>query len=102
MEKLTKNLPVYIADYAVLAGLPVADAKIFVETLLLDPTKIASVPGVTPAILAAATKGSQWAYAESLKYVWYTSIAFGLLSMIAVAFLPSTLKYQTNRVAVAL
>ena len=85
-----------------MAGLPLADAKIFVETLLLEPTKIASVPGVTPAILAAATKGSQWAYAESLKYVWYTSIAFGVLSMIAAACLPSTRKYQTNRIAVTL
>ena len=25
---------------------------------------------VTPGIIAAAVKGSQWAYSESLKYVW--------------------------------
>lgn len=102
VTKLATRLPAYVAEYAVEAGLPLTEAKLFVETLLLDPTKALSVPGVTPKILAAAQYGSRWAYADSLKYVWYTSIAFGLCSMVCCALLPSTRKYQTNRVAVAL
>ena len=102
VQKLTPRLPTSIATYAIKAGLPPASAEAFVGTLLTDPTKIMSIPGVTAKVLAAATYGSQWAYAESLKYVWYTSIAFGICAIICVAFLPSTAKYQTNRVAVML
>ncbi|KAF2099119.1 MFS general substrate transporter [Rhizodiscina lignyota] len=101
-EKLKARLPIYVGQYAVQAGLSLANAKIFVETYLLDPTDITKIPGVTPQILAAAMKGSQWAYAESLRYVWWTSIAFGVLSMACAAMLPNTKKFQTNRVAVAL
>ncbi len=102
VQKLTPSLPAYVAEYAIKAGLPVSSAKVFVETLFTDPTKIVTVPGVTPEVIAAATSGSQWAYADSLRYVWYTSIPFGICAVICVAFLPSTAKYQTNRVAVML
>lgn len=102
VHKLTPKLPAYVAEYAIKAGLPLTSATLFVETLFTDPAKIIDVPGVTPKVLAAATLGSQWAYAESLKYVWYTSIAFGICAIICVTFLPSTAKYQTNRVAVML
>jgi hypothetical protein len=48
-------------------------------------------------VVQAATLDSRWAYAESLKYVWYTSIAFGGLSIIACVFLGNISKYMTNR-----
>jgi len=102
VNKLTAKLPTDIATYAIEAGLPLKSAALFVETLLTDPAKIVTVPGVTPAVLAAATKGAQWAYADSLHYVWYVSITFGVVAVIAACFLPSTAKYQTNRVAVLL
>ena len=124
VTKLKKVLPTTVAAYAIQvlkphpspfllfplratntlpqAGLPLADAEVFVGTLLLEPTKIASVPGFTPQILAAAQVGVRWAYAMSLHYVWYTSIAFGVCAIVCCVFLPSTAKYQTNRVAVAL
>jgi hypothetical protein len=69
-NKLKVGLPMYVAEYAVLAGLPIEDAEDFVVTFLLAPKDIGQVPGVTPAILGAAAKGAQWAYAEGLKYVW--------------------------------
>ena len=50
VKKLAALLPTYIATYAVEAGLPVADAKLFVETLLTAPANITSVPGVTPKV----------------------------------------------------
>lgn len=52
------------------AGLPLDQATLFVGTYLTAPDKLATFPGITPAILAGAVKGSQWAYAESLQYVW--------------------------------
>ena len=68
--KLKQKLPLLVGEYAVKAGLPLASAELFVGTYLLTPTKIESVPGVTAEVLAGALKGSQWAYAESLHYVW--------------------------------
>ncbi|KAF2110595.1 major facilitator superfamily domain-containing protein [Lophiotrema nucula] len=101
-NKLAKKLPVYTAEWAIKAGLPLSSAEAFVGTFLTAPTEIGSVPGVTPQIIAAATRGTQWAYSDSLKYVWFTSIAFGGMAIVCCILLPSTKKYQTNRVAVQL
>ncbi|KAH9864334.1 hypothetical protein J1614_010268 [Plenodomus biglobosus] len=102
ITKLTKQLPLYTAEYAIKAGLPLSSAESFVGLFLTEPAKLATtpIPGMTPAVIAAATKGTQWAYSESLKYVWLTSIAFGAVAVVCTILLPSTAKYQTNRVAV--
>jgi hypothetical protein len=70
--KLEKNLPAYVAEYAIKAGLPLASAKQFVTLFLTNPKALATtqIPGMTPAVIAGATKGTQWAFSESLKYVW--------------------------------
>jgi hypothetical protein len=98
-EKLGKALPGNIAKAAVAAGLPVSDATSFVTTFLTTPGRITSVPGVTPKILAAATRASQDSYAYALSFVWYTSIAFGVVAIIAAGFLGNNRKYLTDRVA---
>jgi hypothetical protein len=69
-NKLKVRLPLDVATFALKAGLPLENAKLFVATFLLVPEDLAQFPGITPAIIAAAKKGSQWAYSESLKYVW--------------------------------
>jgi hypothetical protein len=102
VNKLTSALPAKVAQYATDAGLSSADATGFVTTFLTAPANITTAPGYTPAIAAAATIGSRWAYAEALKFVWYTSIPFGVLAVVACIFLPSIKSYQTNRVAVSL
>ena len=102
VNKLNKALPELVGEYAVKAGLPLTDATEFVTTFLTDPASLASAPGYSPAVAQGAVMGSRWAYAQALKYVWYTSIPFGVLALISCAFLPSIRKYQTNRVAVAL
>jgi hypothetical protein len=70
--KLEQNLPKYAAEYAIKAGLPITSAAEFVTVFLTAPANLATTPieGVTPAVVAGATKGVQWAYSQSLKYVW--------------------------------
>lgn len=102
VNKLTAALPEKVGEYAVAAGLPLADATEFVTTFLTAPANITSAPGYSAAVAEGATIGSRWAYAYALKYVWYTSLPFGILALISCAFLPSIRKYQTNRVAVAI
>lgn len=70
-EKLTARLPIYVAEYAVEAGLPITELKAFITEFLTVPADAATLPGVTAQVLAAAAKGAQWAYADSLHYVWY-------------------------------
>ncbi|KIW09922.1 hypothetical protein PV08_11698 [Exophiala spinifera] len=102
VNKLTKALPEKVAEYAIKAGLSVVDAPGFVTAFLTAPATLATTPGYTPEIAAAATIGTKWAYAYALKYVWYCSIPFGALAIISCTLMPSIKAYQTNRVAVAL
>ena len=101
INKLKDKLPAYVGLYAVEAGLPLSSAETFVELFLLAPEMLAKVPipGLTPAVVQAATIGSRWGYAESLKYVWFVSIAFGGLSIVACLFLGDISRYMTNRIA---
>lgn len=98
--KLEQQLPAFVAEYAIRAGLPLSSAESFVATFLTTPEQLSSVEGVTPAVVQGATIGMRWAYSESLKYVWFTSIAFGSMAIVCCLLLPSTKKYATNRVAV--
>ena len=101
--KILAKLPVLVGEYAVAAGLPVEDAEVFVGTYLTEGYEAAkALPGVTAAILDGALTGSQWAYADSLAYVWYVSIAFGCCAMICAILIPKTGRFQTNRIAVEL
>lgn len=70
-DQLRTRLPQQLAAYAVGAGLPIDQLRPFVATYAtLGPVQAAQLPGVTPQILAAAGLGKQWAYAESLHYLW--------------------------------
>jgi len=71
-KKIAVKLPALIAAYALKAGLNPEDAMDFVTAYATyGPVEAAKIPGVTLAILDAAQTGSQWAYAQSLHYVWY-------------------------------
>lgn len=99
VPKLTKLIPETIAAYAIQAGLPAADATTFVGTLLTTPAEAVTLPGVTATILAAATEGSRWAYARALSFVWFTSIPFGIISVVIAICMPDIRVYMTERVA---
>ncbi|KAF1352677.1 hypothetical protein EJ07DRAFT_168801 [Lizonia empirigonia] len=83
--KLEQNLPKYAAEYAIKAGLPVTSAVEFVTIFLTAPATLETtqIEGATPAVIAGATKGVQWAYSQSLRYVWVSFIRlFGIDSCI--------------------
>lgn len=68
--KLETNLVTLVPQYAIAAGLPLSQAEDFVKAYLTSPKLAAEIPGITPAILDGALTGSQWAYGNSLHYVW--------------------------------
>lgn len=59
---------------------------------------IAGVPGAYEMVVAAG----QVAYAEAYKYVYYVSIAFGSVSIVAACFLGDISKYMDDHVAVVM
>lgn len=101
-NKITEILPTALVGAAVAAGAPKESLMSFVQAMaspafdLLAPM----VPGITPEMVSAVTLARQWAFADALKYVWYTTIPFGIISFIACLFLPNIRRYMTNRVAV--
>ena len=101
-NKLDAKLPVEIATYAIKAGLPVTSAVEFVTALLTNTTALPYVKGVTPEIIAAGVLGTQWAFADSLKYIFYTSIPFGILALVSAIFLGDISPYMTNRIVATL
>jgi hypothetical protein len=64
--------------------------------LLQELPGIKGVPGAYEAVVFAG----QVAYAEAYKYVYYVSIAFGAVSIIAACFLGDISKYMDDHVAV--
>lgn len=59
---------------------------------------IGGVPGAQELVVAAG----RIAYAEAYKYVYYVSIAFGAISIIAACFLGDISKYMDDHVAVVM
>jgi hypothetical protein len=65
--KLKKNLPTYVAEYAIEAGLPLTSATQFVTLFLTNLKVLATIgiPGMAAAVIAGATICTQWAFSES-------------------------------------
>ncbi|TKA69655.1 hypothetical protein B0A55_08116 [Friedmanniomyces simplex] len=66
--------------------------------LLQELPGIKGVPGAYELVVLAG----QMAYAEAYKWVYYVSIAFGTLSIIAACFLGDISKYMDDHVAVVM
>lgn len=106
-NKVKVLLPQYLLEYATTAGLPPSSAKEFVTIYAkaltagtLKPSLFANIPGVTAQVLQSAEIGYRWAFVHSVRLVWYTSIAFGVIACVCCALLPNIRNFMTNRVAV--
>lgn len=99
-NKIIKYLPMDVAEYALKAGLPASSLSEFLTAYLTAPTTAEAVKGVTPYVLEQAALGQSWAYAHSLRYVWYTSIGFGIGAAVCCLFIPNIKRRLTNQVAV--
>ena len=102
-QKITSELPKLVVPAALKNGVSMKNAILLTEAMAsqADYEQLgAQVPGVSQAALNAAIYARQWAYADSLKYVWYTTIPFGIISTLCCLALPNIRKYMTNRVAV--
>ncbi|MCJ1304667.1 hypothetical protein MMC08_007480 [Hypocenomyce scalaris] len=80
----------------------IAEAIEITGTSLLEDLKM--IPGIAGSEMAyeVVVKAGQLAYAESYKYVYFASIAFGCVSIIAACLLGDISKYMDDHVAVVM
>lgn len=88
--------------------LNITDVEVITEVITLTGAslldEIKEIPGIAGNETAyqIVVEAGQLAYAESYKYVYYVSIAFGVISIISACFLGNITKYMTNHVAVVM
>ena len=73
-----------------------------IDAALGVPGAFAGIEGVTPAIEMATLSAYHDAYAQAFKMVFYSTIPFGVVALIAAFFIKDTTKYMTNHVHVYL
>jgi hypothetical protein len=86
-NKLTENVPKYVAPAAVKAGLPVSS----LPSLFLGLTSgnFTDVVGITSTIIADVVSANQTAYTKSFQMVYIAAIGFGTIGLIAAFNCPT-------------
>lgn len=95
-----------VAEYAVKAGLPQPSAVHFAAAYAkasaagdIKPFVFAGVRGFNAQVFDRGMLGVGYTYADSLRLVWYASIAFGCIACVCCAFIPNIKKFSTRRTA---
>ncbi|OAG42658.1 hypothetical protein AYO21_03243 [Fonsecaea monophora] len=88
-NKLTDYTKDMVVPAALNAGLPTTSLTQFLTALASgSASAISAVPGVTPSIIASAVTANKAAYAKAFQMVFYSSIPFGVLAVVAACFGP--------------
>lgn len=88
--------------------LNITDARLIGEAIELTGASLLNGLRLIPGIAENETAyqmvvgAGQIAYAEGYKWVYYVSIAFGCVSIVAACFLGSITEYMTDHVAVVM
>ncbi|KAI1320317.1 trichothecene efflux pump [Xylariaceae sp. FL0255] len=95
--RLAEVMPSTVGNAAVAAGLPESS----VATLLADIStgNFTNVPDINDNIIAAASAGLKEAYAKSFQLVFYVTIPFSAILIIASCFIPDMDTWLTSNVA---
>lgn len=107
---ISKFIPAakYYIGGAMVLRLNITDIPAITEVIeltgasLLEP--IAHIPGIAghPGAYELVVAAGRLAYAEAYRYVYYVSIAFGAVSIVAACFLGDISKYMDDHVAVVI
>ncbi|KAH8913820.1 hypothetical protein BT69DRAFT_1358788 [Atractiella rhizophila] len=86
-----------VGNAATNAGLPPSSVPALL-TAFASGVGFEAVPGITPAILDAATSQSQQTYANAYRFAWITLIPFIVLAIVSVALLSGVKELMTDAV----
>jgi hypothetical protein len=96
---INNKLASYDADVgsaAIAAGLPANSVPVLLQALASGMPS--TVPGVTDAIIAAATAASRNAYGRAYRFAWIPIIPFVIVAMVCVACLKGVAELMTEHV----
>ncbi|RDW83435.1 fungal trichothecene efflux pump [Coleophoma crateriformis] len=96
-NKVSHYLPEYVTPAALNAGLPASSLTSLYAGLTAG--SFAKVPGITPAILAQVGAAVTHAYVSSFRIVFFATIPFSVLLIVAAFFVPNMEKFLGNNVA---
>ncbi|KAH7390734.1 fungal trichothecene efflux pump [Pyrenochaeta sp. MPI-SDFR-AT-0127] len=100
--KYTKTLPGAVRSNLAPFNLsPDTVRKLIVAARTNTAAGYSAIPGITPAIKAAASLGNKQAYLEGAHLSYLVALAFGLLGVVAAFFIPSVDKRKYTRKTVA-
>ena len=107
VSKFTPNAIYYIGG-AMELELGIVDPKVIQDAIVLTGASLLNEVALLPGIAGNTTAyeivvaAGQLAYAESYKYVYLVSLAFGGISVIAACFLGNIDQYMDDHVAVVM
>lgn len=101
---INKNLGNNIAAAALGAGYSPTNLEALIPAVINNavgvPMAFASVPGVTPAVMAATSTAFRESYATAFRMVFYSTIPFGILAVGVAFFVRDASHLLNNQVAV--
>ena len=96
------EIPLKVSSAVVENGLPMSSVAAFIKALTVGPAALASVPGITPRIIAAGSRAYKEANSDSFRTVFLTTIAFSSVALIATLFFPNFDALMSDKVATTL
>ena len=99
--RVGQTIPRLVPQAIISAGLPVASVPAYFEAIAAGGTAsaLADVKGLTPAVEAAGALAYRHAYLRAYQTIFYTSIAFGVVGIVATCFVPNIGDQLTGNVA---
>lgn len=95
--KLTDYMPQYVVPAATSAGLPTSSLPALFQAITAGD--FSSVPGISDSIISAVQAALVKANTESFRIVFYSTIPFSVIVLVAAALVPNVEKYLTGNVA---
>ena len=99
-----EQIPARLAQVAVTNNMPLENLATLIPAAMQNavgvPGAFAAVPGITPEIEAMAAQAIKEAYAFAFTRVFYASIPFGVIAIVAACFILDPSIYLTNHTAV--
>ncbi|WZH49101.1 uncharacterized protein QYS62_010293 [Fusarium acuminatum] len=96
-NELTKTIPEYVTAAAVGSGLPDKSLPSLFEAVTSGD--YSTVPGINEDIIASASRAVVNAYTDSLHFVFYATLPFSCIMLIAACLVPEVKKFLTYDVA---
>jgi hypothetical protein len=101
---VTTEMPKRVIAAAVEAGFPAANLDQLIPAVVGAATGVpgafGAVEGATPEVQAATLKAFRAAYGYAFKRVFWATIPFGVIAIIAACFVLDSSQYLTNHTAV--